>query len=402
MKTKRALTAVLLLSAGALALPGAAAAAYPGANGYVAFTSTQDGGARHIFLERAGSVVDLTGTWSMGAETQPRFSPDGREILFTGLEHGRPNAELFVMGADGSARTQITNTPEGNSDATWSPDGTQIAFVSERDSQVPNIYIMRSDGTHVRQITHDTSGKSQLDWSPKGDRIAFVRTPAGGGDRDIYSIRTDGSGLTDLTNDPSSPDLEPAWSPDGTEIVYSGPLHRGESVGMDLWIMNADGSGSHELFHENNKYSDGAYPAWSPDGTTIAFTANNGSGYYHVWLVPVSGGQNSELITNTVPGGNPVDAEVDWQPAAVVSSPRTILTAGRVREHSAVFSFDATGPATGYRCMLRRGNHRASFAPCGPSKTYPRLKPGRYTFSVTAVGPDEPYHTPAKRTFTIR
>jgi dipeptidyl aminopeptidase/acylaminoacyl peptidase len=254
----------------------------------------------------------------------------------------------------------------------------------------------------VRQLTHDTAGKSQLDWSPKGDRIAFVRTLAGGGDRDIYSIRTDGSGLTDLTNDPSSPDLEPAWSPDGTRIAYSGPLHQGESVGMDLWIMNADGSGQHELFHENNHYSDGAYPAWSPDGTAIAFTANNGSGYYHVWSVPASGGQNSELIANRVPGGNPGDAEVDWQPAPAASSPRTILTAGRVRNRSAVFSFDATGPATGYRCMLRRGDHKLSLARCGSPRTYRRLRPGRYTFSVVAIGPDEPYRTSAKRTFTIR
>jgi Tol biopolymer transport system component len=402
MRPKRALTTVLLLSASALALPGAAAAAYPGANGYLAFTSTQDGGARHIFLDRAGDVVDLTAAWSSGWEIQPRFSPDGREILFTGMEHGLPNTELFVMGADGSGRTQITNTPEGNSDATWSPDGTQIAFVSERDGQVPNVYIMRSDGTDVRQITNDTAAESQLAWSPKGDRIAFVRTLAGGGDRDVYSIRTDGSRLTDLSNDPSSPDLEPAWSPDGTRIAYSGPLHHGESVGMDLWIMNADGSAQHELSHENNQYSDGAYPAWSPDGTTIAFTANNGSGYYHVWSVPASGGQNSELITNRVPGGNPVDAEVDWQPAPVAGSPKTVLTAGRVGKRSAVFSFDATGPATGYRCMLRRGHHRASFAPCGSSKTYRRLKPGRYTFSVIAVGPGEPYRAPAKRTFTIR
>jgi TolB protein len=390
-----------MLSAGALALPKAAAAAYPGTNGYVAFTSTQDGGARHIFLERTGEVVDLTSPWSSGSEIQPRFSPDGREIVFTGLEHGLPNSELFVMGTDGSGRTQITNTPEGNTDATWSPDGTQIAFVSERDSQVPNIYIMRSDGTRVRQITHDTAGKNQLAWSPKGDRIAFVRTLAGGGDRDIYSIETDGSGLTDLTNDPSSPDLEPAWSPDGTRIAYSGPLHHGESVGMDLWIMNADGSGQHELFHENNKYSDGAYPAWSPDGTTIAFTANNGSGYYHVWSVPASGGQNAELITNKVPGGNPADQEVDWAPAPANAARRTKITTMRVIRRTASFDFEATGPATGYRCELRQAGHKAMFKPCASPQTYKRLPRGSYTFSVIASGPGELYRTPARRKFRI-
>ncbi|HKO26193.1 MAG TPA: hypothetical protein VJU80_01940, partial [Solirubrobacteraceae bacterium] len=308
--TKRVVTAALILSAAALALPSAAPAAYPGSNGQMAFTSTQDGGARHIFVATPAGITDLTGVTSSASEIQPKFSPDGREIVFTRLAAGQSNSQIFMMAANGTGRTQLTDTPQGNSDPTWSPDGTQIAFVSERDGQVPNVFIMRSDGTDVRQITHDSAGKSELAWSPKGDRIAFVRTPAGGGDREIYSINTAGSGLTDLSNDPTSPDLEPAWSPDGTRIAYSGALHQGESVGMDLWIMNPDGSGQHELFHENNKYSDGAYPAWSPDGTTIAFTANNGSGYYHVWSVPASGGQNTELITNKVPGGNPVDEEV--------------------------------------------------------------------------------------------
>jgi Tol biopolymer transport system component len=308
---------------------------------------------------------------------------------------------MFTAPKWSAQLTQLTPSYTGGFPA-WSPDGTQIAFVSERDNQVPNIFVMRSDGTQVRQITHDTAGKSQLAWSPRGDQIAFVRTPAGGGDRDIYSIRTDGSGLTDLTNDASNADLEPAWSPDGTRIAYSGPLHKNESVGMDLWVMNADGSGQHELFHENNKYSDGAYPAWSPDGTTIAFTANNGTGYYHVWSVPASGGQNSELITNKVPGGNPVDEELDWQPTVVNASPRTILSGAHVRKRSAVFTFAASGPATGFSCSLRRGKHRAAFAPCGSPKTYRRLKPGRYTFSVIASGPGEAYRTPAHRTFTLR
>jgi Tol biopolymer transport system component len=402
MTPRRSLTIATLLSAGALALPGAAPAAYPGANGEIAFTSTQDGGARHIFAATASGLVDLTGASSSAADTQPKFSPDGRELLFTSLAPGLPNSEIFVMGANGTQRTQLTRTPTGNGDATWSPDGTEIAFVSERDNEVPNIFIMRADGTGVRQITHDTAGKSELAWSPKGDRIAFVRVPAGGGDRDIYSVKTNGSGLTDLSNDPTNFDLDPAWSPDGTRLAYSGPLQAGESVGMDLWIMNADGSGQHALVHENNKYSDGAYPAWSPDGTTIAFTANNGTGYYHVWSIPVSGGQNAELITNKLAGGNPVDQQVDWQPAPTKAVPKTRIARAVVSKHAASFSFEATGPATGYRCALSRRAHNAVFRRCSSPLTYKRLKPGTYTFSVIASGPGEPYRTPARRTFRVR
>jgi TolB protein len=402
MATRRLLTIATLLSAGALALPGAAPAAYPGANGEIAFTSTQDGGARHIFAATGSSVVDLSGASSSAADAQPKFSPDGREILFTRSAPGLPNTEIFVMGANGTQRTQLTRTPAGNGDATWSPDGTQIAFVSERDNEIPNIFIMRADGTDVRQITHDTAAKSELAWSPRGDRIAFVRVPAGGGDRDIYSVKTNGSGLADLSNDPTNFDLDPSWSPDGTRLAYSGPLQPGESVGMDLWIMNADGSGQHALVHENNKYSDGGFPAWSPDGTTIAFTANNGTGYYHVWSIPVSGGQNAELITNKLPGGNPVDQQVDWQPAPTKAAPKTRIARAVIRERAASFVFAGSGPATAYRCSLREGSHKARFRRCSSPATYKRLKPGKYTFSVIASGPNEPYRTPARRTFRVR
>jgi hypothetical protein len=170
---------------------------------------------------------------------------------------------------------------------------------------------------------------------------------------------------------------------------------------MDLWIMNVDGSAQHELFHENNKYSDGAYPAWSPDGTTIAFTANNGSGYYHVWSVPASGGQNTELVTNKVPGGNPVDQEVDWAPAPTIAAMRTKITAVRMTRHTASFSFEAAGPATSYRCELRQARHHAKFKPCTSPQTYKQLKHGTYTFSVIASGPGELYRTPARRVFRI-
>ena len=401
MAMKRALTAALLLAAGAVALPAAAPAAYPGRNGAVAFTSTQDGGARHIFVRRSGHLADLTGATSPGSEIQPKFSPDGREIVFTRLAPGLPNTEIFVMSAQGGDPAQLTRTPTGNSDPTWSPDGTQIAFVSARDHQIPQIFIMRSDGTDVRQITHDTAGKSELAWSPRGNRIAFVRVPATGGDREIYSIRPNGSGLTDLTRDPNNYDIEPAWSPDGTKIAYSGPFHAKGSVGGDLWIMAADGSHKHELDHENNGYSDGAYPAWSPDGRTIAFTANNGSGYYHVWSVPSTGGRNTELVANRVPGGNPVDEEVDWQAAPTSAAPKTKITRSSVAGHRALFSFEATGPATGYRCDLHLVGHRAKLKLCSSPRSYANLAAGRYTFSVVAFGPGEPYHAPAQRTFRI-
>jgi TolB protein len=295
-----------------------ASGAFPGHNGQVVFTSAQTG-HRHIFITTAGGTVDLTAVSSTTAiDADPRFSPDGQRIAFTRQDSAHfAGTQIFTMSPSGTGVVQLTNTVNGNSDPTWSPDGSQIAFVSGRNGNQPNIFIMSADGTQVRQITNDPAAKRELAWSPRGDRIAFVRARTSGL-ADIYTIKTDGSGLTDLTNDPSSTDSSPSYSPDGSQIAYGGPLHPKGSVGGDLWIMNADGSGAHPLEHETNGYSDGNFPAWSPDGTKIAFAANNGSGYYHLWSVAATGGENTELVANKVPGGNPGDQEPDWQPRGAV------------------------------------------------------------------------------------
>jgi Tol biopolymer transport system component len=115
--TRRAVTTALILSAGALGLAGPALA-YPGTNGQIALTSTQDGGARHIFVMTPAGIADLTGSASSASEIQPKFSPDDREIVFTRLAPGLRNSEIFVMGANGTQRIQFTNTPQGNSDPT--------------------------------------------------------------------------------------------------------------------------------------------------------------------------------------------------------------------------------------------------------------------------------------------
>jgi Tol biopolymer transport system component len=166
----------------------------------------------------------------------------------------------------------------------------KIAFVrgqpvSSRGTAAPNIFVMGSDGANVTQLTHDTSyltadgdpGKVSLDWSPNGTRLAFVRGS------DIWVMNADGSGLAALTSNKEGQDDDPDWSPDGTRIAFtrSDPtscrptmscLQAVDEVVPHLHVMNADGSGvravSSGRWYEHD-------PAWSPDGSTIAFVRSD-------------------------------------------------------------------------------------------------------------------------------
>ena len=124
-------------------------------------------------------------------------------------------------------------------------------------------------------------------------KIVFVSDRDG--NDEIYSCNADGSNVTRLTNDPAA-DGQPAWSPDGTRIVFV--------RGFDLWIMNADGSNA----VQRTFTQDADNPAWSPDGTRIAFTNYS---YNSVFLMNLASGAVSPL-PNTE--GSSVVPDPDWSP----------------------------------------------------------------------------------------
>lgn len=161
--------------------------------------------------------------------------------------------------------------------------------------------------------------------------------------------------------------------------------------------MSATGGDVRPLDHESNGYSDGAYPAWSPDGRTIAFAANNGTGYFHVWTTPAGGGDNTEAVTNLVAGGNPVDQEIDWQPEPTSTAPVTQITGMRAAAHSLTVRFLASGPATSYRCTLTAPGTRKRIMACHSPMTFRHLAHRRYVVSVLARAPGEPYRAAVRR-----
>jgi Tol biopolymer transport system component len=249
----------------ALAGPtGPAQAAFPGVNGRIVFLSERDGNAEIYAMNADGSgQTNLTN--SAAIDTQPAVSPTGEQIAFT------RNGDIYVMNADGSSPTNLTNNAAGDFAATWSPDGQQIAFFSTRDGD-SEIYVMNADGSGQTNITNNDGGGTpnraidvQPAWSPDGSRIAFVSQRANG-IAEIYVMDPDGSNVTRLT-DNSDLDVLPSWSPDGSRIAFASTRDGNEEV----YVMNADGTGQTNL---TDDAADDTDPAWSPDGQKIVFATD--------------------------------------------------------------------------------------------------------------------------------
>ncbi|MEJ2677778.1 MAG: hypothetical protein P8174_01730 [Gemmatimonadota bacterium] len=236
-------------------------------------------------------ATQLTGAAGERCSETPRWSPDGSKITFqTSRESIDRSWEVYVMNADGSDPHNVSDnggvtetawdfshgwTPDGkvvfhhvissfetyvvNADGTelqplfadtgnyapfWSPDGSKVAFVSERDGNA-EIHMMNADGTGVQNLTNDSAAdtfegldnNSSIDpWSPDGSMLAF--TSQRDGNREIYVMSADGTGLVNVTNDPGE-DWFDGWSPDGSKMLFTSD--RGGT--KDIYVVNADGTG---------------------------------------------------------------------------------------------------------------------------------------------------------------
>jgi Tol biopolymer transport system component len=361
MKGRRAGWATVALLASTLA--GGAEAAFPGANGRIAFDSRRDG-APEIYVMSADGSGQTNLTQNEAFDAWPAWSPDGTRIAFETLRDG--DREIYVMNADGSAQANLTNHPGLDGSAAWSPDGTRIAFVSFRDGNF-EICVMNADGSGQVNLTNHPALDGAPAWSPDGSRIAFASERDG--IREIYVMDADGSGQTRLTNDTYFDSL-PDWSPDGTRIAFHS--ERGD---LDIYVMNADGSDPTLLIPS------AADPSWSPDGTRIAFlrgtdihAANaDGSAQVNLTNTPTfDGAPHWGPAVDSDGDGLPDDADPDTVGQAVDALPEQALHAPGHREAIGARLDDAeaailAGDLDGARRMLE--NLRRHLDGCATSPT---------------------------------
>ena len=190
----------------------------------VYFASNQSGTFEIYSIDINGNGLKQL-TNGIGSLYGPELSPDGQKIIFANQGNG-----LWVMNPDGSDPRAITF--KDDIDATWSPDGSMIAFASSRSGQ-RQLFVANANGKQVNQVTDLNNMGGRSTWSPDGTKLAFYRGPAG--DRDIYVINIDGSGLQRLTN--GGDNLGPSWSPDGEWIAFTS-FRDGNN---EIYIVRSDG-----------------------------------------------------------------------------------------------------------------------------------------------------------------
>ncbi len=253
----------------------------------------------------------------------PAWSPDGSKIAFTSNRNG--NYDIFIMDYDGSNQKQLTTHPFNDFYPSWSHDGKYITFTSSQSGS-SEIWIMDSDGNNQKRLTVSTADKITLfsRWIRHGNETKIAYLSMDVIDLSVISVAImlmdpDGKNQVQMTQamfnapedfDPFTRFVEflPTWSVDGTKILLLTKTQI-ETTYKDLTITNVEGSNQKQFTAKYLTVNEPVWePAWSPDGTKIAFRYG-GEPYASIWIMDSNGSNRKQLTKNVKHDGYP-----SWSP----------------------------------------------------------------------------------------
>ena len=288
----------------------------------IAFTSTRDNPTGNPLLTPEIYLMNPDGTnlrrltENTDGDAFPALSPDGKRIVFDSNRNraeGEPlnTSDLFLMKPDGSDQTLLTR----GSSATWSQDSKFIAYHASASGTLPpirpdpgapaadsDIFVARvgallDNEAPPLNITNSPDDiEEDADWSPDGQTIVYTRHPASDQpanfnytSKEIYVLNADGTGEPQRLTFNGEEERAPAWSPDGTRIAYM--CRKGARATLtgpptfEICVMNADGTDQTRL--TTNSVNDFS-PRWSPDGAQIVFQRPV-AGLFQIWVMNADG-----------------------------------------------------------------------------------------------------------------
>ncbi len=309
---------------------GIAAAALSCAHGSNAgvMTIAPSAGERHL-----ANLRQLT---NGGENAEAYFSADGNRLIFQSTRDGRSCDQEYIMNVDGSGLRRVSNGTGKTTCGFFFANDQRILFGSSHAEQ-PNcpakpdpskgyvwgldpfdIYTAKPNGDSLRRLTNYGVYTAEAVVSPDGKRIVF--TSLKDGDLDIYTMNVDGSDIRRLTTTPGY-DGGPWWSPDGTKIAYRA-WHPVDSAlttyrellaqrlvrpnRMELWVMNADGSGQRQITQLGGANFG---PSWTTDGKRLIFSSNYKqprSGNFDLFLINLDGTGLEQVTTADTFDGFPM------------------------------------------------------------------------------------------------
>lgn len=234
-------------------------------------------------------------------QDEPTWSPTGTDRLAYSVHNGT-DWDIYVQRLDAS-RVWLTSSSSGNPlvgsqrnerRPVWSPDGTQITYITRND-----LFVVNANGHGGYQLTFGMNvSPEDIVWSPDGTHIAFVTERSL--NRDIYIAHVPTGALTNLTRERGK-DHEPMWSPDGRRLAFTSNRDGDD----EIYVMDRTGENLHQV--TRNRYHDHT-PIWSPDGRWLVYVSLAEAGG-ELYIISSDGGKPRRLTHNLVNEWSPT-----WRP----------------------------------------------------------------------------------------